>query len=349
MKLYQLDPITDGRWMELVQRHPSASVFHSAYWLQTLRATYGYEPIVFTTSLPNCPLQNGIVFCQIRSWVTGRRLVSLPFSDHCEPLCDSQSDLNFVIRYLQASLEPQRWQYLELRPVSDKFESIGPGVTLQPAAQYALHILDLQANLSNIFEGFDKDSVQRRIHRAERAGLREERGDSKELLDAFYKLFVMTRARHSLPPIPYAFFRNLIKTKPGLATIRVAYTDSIPLASILTLHFKDSVYYKYGCSDRKNKGLAATPWLLWRAIQDAKSGGATAFDLGRTDKSNSGLLMFKNHWVPASTRLTYWKYPGGASFDSVQGWKMRLAKRAFSRMPHGVLTFVGRALYRHIG
>src|SRR5882672_988194 len=110
MKLYQLDPVTDGRWMELVQRHPSASVFHSEYWLRTLRATYGYEPIVFTTSPPNSPLQNGIAFCQIKSWVTGRRLVSLPFSDHCEPLCDSPSDLEFVIRYLQASLEPQGWQ-----------------------------------------------------------------------------------------------------------------------------------------------------------------------------------------------------------------------------------------------
>ncbi len=335
--------------MELVLRHPSASVFHSAHWLRTLRATYGYEPIVFTTSPPNSPLQNGIVFCQVKSWVTGRRLVSLPFSDHCEPLCDSPGDLDFVIRYLQASLEPQGWRYLELRPVSDKFASIGAGVKLQPAAQYALHVLDLQADLPSIFEGFDKDSVQRRIRRAERAGLREESGDSKKLLDAFYKLFVMTRARHALPPIPYSFFRNLIPTKTGLVTIRVAFRDSLPLAAILTLHFKNAVYYKYGCSDRKNKGLAATPWLLWRAIQDAKSSGATAFDLGRTDRNNSGLLMFKNHWVPASTRLTYWKYPGGTAFDSMQGWKMRLAKRTFSRLPHGILTLVGRALYRHIG
>ena len=349
MRLYQLDPITDTRWMDLVNRHPSASVFHSTPWLKALQATYGYQPVVFTTSPPNCALSNGIVFCRIKSWITGRRLVSLPFSDHCEPLCDSPADLEFLIRYLQANLEPQGWRYLELRPVNQKLGSIGAGVMLQPAAEYALHILDLQPATENIFEKFDKDSVQRRIRRAERAGLQEESGDSANLLNTFYELFVMTRARHLLPPIPKAFFRNLIRDKNGLVTIRVAFKDGIPLASILTLHFKNTVYYKYGCSDRKNKGLAATPWLLWRAIQDAKSNGAATFDLGRTDRLNSGLLMFKNNWVRASAQLTYWKYPAGGALDSMDGWKMKFAKRIFARMPHGLLKIVGKVLYRHIG
>src|SRR5215467_14482639 len=85
---YQLDPIKDLRWAALVEKHPHASVFHSVAWLQALRNTYGYEPVVFTTSPPHAELTNAMVFCRIESWLTGRRLVSLPFSDHCEPLCD---------------------------------------------------------------------------------------------------------------------------------------------------------------------------------------------------------------------------------------------------------------------
>ena len=73
----------------LVERHPKASVFHTPAWLQALRWTYGDEPVVFTTSPPTAELTNGVVFCRVKSWLTGRRLISLPFSDHCEPLCDS--------------------------------------------------------------------------------------------------------------------------------------------------------------------------------------------------------------------------------------------------------------------
>src|ERR1700719_16804 len=104
---YQLDPTQDLRWAELVRRHPKASAFHAVAWLQALRRTYGYEPVVFTTSPPTGELKNGLVFCCINSWLTGRRLVSLPFSDHCEPLCDSAEDDDFLIRYLQAALDHQ--------------------------------------------------------------------------------------------------------------------------------------------------------------------------------------------------------------------------------------------------
>ena len=74
---------------EFISRHESASVFHSPPWLEAVRRTYGYTPVVYTTSPPSSPLSNGIVLCQIDSWLTGRRMVSVPFSDHCEPLLDS--------------------------------------------------------------------------------------------------------------------------------------------------------------------------------------------------------------------------------------------------------------------
>jgi hypothetical protein len=76
MRFYQVDPTKDVRWAQLVDRHPRASVFHTVGWLQALRRTYGYEPVVFTTSSPTGDLENGLVFCRIKSWLTGRRLVS---------------------------------------------------------------------------------------------------------------------------------------------------------------------------------------------------------------------------------------------------------------------------------
>jgi hypothetical protein len=346
---YQLDPTQDPRWAELVEKHAKASVFHTVAWLQALRRTYEYEPVVFTTSPPTGELKNGWVFCRINSWLTGRRLVSLPFSDHCEPLCDSAEDVNFMIRYLQTTLEHQKWKYLEIRPVHRNFGQMDDGIGFLPSATYSLHTLDLRPDLDEVFRSFDKDSVQRRIQRAERAGLVEKCGRSDDLLREFYALFLITRRRHRLPPTPYAWFQNLVHFQDKALEIRLAYRDKTPVAAILTLRFKDAVYYKYGCSDAQFNKFGATPWLLWRVIAASKSSGVKEFDLGRTQEDNPGLLAFKNHWVSQPRRLVYWKFPNASSLDSIDGWKFKMAKYVFPCLPDRLVKMTGKLIYRHIG
>jgi Acetyltransferase (GNAT) domain len=349
MTFYQIDPAQDPRWAELLERHSSASVFHTAGWLKALRDTYGYEPVAFTTSSPAAELNNALVFCAVKSWITGRRLVSLPFSDHCEPLCDSAEDLEILIRHVQTIMGDRKWKYLELRPINGNFCHSVQGIGLQPSAAYFLHLLDLHPDLDRLFRTLDKDSVQRRIHRARRAGLVERRGRSDDLLDDFYGLFVITRGRQHLPPTPYAWFRNLIRCLGEALEIRVAYEDAVPVAAILTLRFKDVVYYKYGCSDAGYNRLGATPWLLWNAIAAARSRGAVKFDMGRTHGADTGLLAFKNHWVPHPERMVYWTFPHTSPFTSSSGPELKLSKLIFSYLPNRLLTVTGKLIYRHIG
>ena len=349
MRIYQLDPIKDLRWSDFIARHVHSSVFHSVSWLEALRRTYTYQPVVFTTSSPSDELSNGLLFCRVHSWITGKRLVSVPFADHCEPLCDSKDDLAFLIRYLQSCMEHERLRYLEVRPVSGNFAETSETTAFRPFAVYYLHILDLRQEQDRLFESFDKDSVQRRIRRAERAGLIEKNGRSEDLLLDFYKLFVKTRGRHHLPPSPYSWFRNLAQCSGEAVDVRVAYRANAPAAAILTLSFRDVVYYKYGCSDAQFNTLGTMPWLLWKAIAGAKACGASHFDLGRTEEQNVGLLAFKNHWVSQPQRLVYWRFPETAFLESANRWKLDLAKRVFSVMPSRLRTMAGSIMYRHIG
>jgi hypothetical protein len=100
MTAYTLDPLTDRRWLDLLRRHPLASVFHSSEWLSALQRTYNYEPVVVTTCPPESELTNGVVFCRIDSLLTGSRWVSVPFSDYCEPLAGSRAELAGVLSAL---------------------------------------------------------------------------------------------------------------------------------------------------------------------------------------------------------------------------------------------------------
>jgi len=346
---HQFDPIHDPRWTAFVEKHPKASVFHAVAWLQALRRTYGYKPVAFTTSPPTGELMNGIVFCVVNSWLTGCRLVSLPFSDHCEPLFDSTESLSFLIRSLQTALEHQEWKYLEIRPINFDLGQTEDAAGFLPSATYFLHTIDLGPDLDEVFRSLDKDSVQRRIQRAERAGLTENCGRSEELLKEFYALFVLTRGRHHVPPSPYVWFQNLIHFQSQALEIRLAYKDETPIAGILTLRFKDVVYYKYGCSDARFNKFGATPWLFWKAITAAKSTGAKKFDMGRTQQDNPGLLAFKNHWAPHPKRLVYWRYPYHSTRDPASSWQWKLARRAFAFVPNRLLTVLGRWIYRHVG
>jgi len=349
MDLYQIDPVADPRWSEFLKKHPSASVFHTAGWLEALRRTYDYEPITYTSSPPGGEIRNGLVFCRVDSWLTGRRLVSLPFSDHCEPLFGSPEELDLFVERLQAEVKTQALKYLEVRPIHESLYRSGAMPGFRPTSRYQLHVIDLRPDLHQIRQGFHKDSILRRIQRAERAGLTEKSGRSDVLLNDFYGLLVLTRARHHLPPQPYEWFRSLVDCLGDALEIRLAYKDKAPVAAILTLRFKDVALYKYGCSDLNFKSIGAMPLLLWRAIEHAKSTGAREFSLGRSEENNAGLITFKNHWTQHATPIIYWRYPGPASMKLTESWKVTVVKRVFAGMPNRVLTASGRFIYRHIG
>jgi hypothetical protein len=349
IQLYQIDPVRDPRWPEFLERHPDASIFHTSGWLEALRRAYSYEPVAYTSAPPGREIRNGLVFCGINSWLTGRRMVSLPFSDHCEPLFDSAEELDVFLRRLQSEIDIPAQKYIEIRPINGSFFQSEGHSGFRPARRYQLHRLDLRPDLHQIRETFHKDSVLRRIRRAERAGLIEKTGRSDALLNDFYRLLVVTRARHDLPPQPYEWFHNLIECTGDALEIRVAYKDKTPLAAILTLRFKDLALYKYGGSDTEYKNLGAMPLLLWRAIEHAKSTGAHEFSLGRSDEDNAGLIAFKNHWTQHATSLVYWRSPGPPALKSSDDWKVRMAKRVFSVMPKQALPVAGKLIYRHIG
>jgi CelD/BcsL family acetyltransferase involved in cellulose biosynthesis len=337
-----LDPLADVRWDRLLERHPGASVFHSRGWLEALKRTYGYAPVVLTTTPGRTPLENGLALCRVRTWAS-RRLVSVPFSDHCDPLVDRPDDLSAMLAFLRMELKAGRWGSLEVRPRHVALSGMARG------ASYYLHVLDLARPAEQIFKGFHASSTQRAIRRAEREGVTYEAGNSEALLLRFYGLLRLTRRRHGLPPQPLVWFRNLVTyLRDGLA-IHVASKDGQPIASILTLSFKKTMVYKYGGSDARYHRLGGMPFLFWRAIQQANARGIEELDLGRSDVDQPGLIAFKDHLGATRSALTYYTYPERRKNAVHDGALSRMARRTFALLPDAALDLTGRLLYKHLG
>jgi len=344
-----VDPLCDPRWSEFIERHPHASVFHSAGWLEALRRTYGYEPLVVTTSGTDEPLSNGIVLCRVRSWATGSRLVSLPFSDHCDPLVDDTRDLEVLIAFLKAEVENGRCRYLEMRPLKGINSGIPERMHLKKDEAYCIHQLDLSLSLDELYHKCHKSCVQRKIRKAKREGLLYEDGRSEELLSKFYKLLLRTRRRHQLPPQSMVWFRNLVDCLGEGLKVRVVSKGGQPIAGIITTHFRDTGVYKYGCSDARYHNLGGMFLLMWHAIQDAKAAGARCFDFGRSNQENEGLITFKEHWGSTKIPLPYLLYPAGFNTEVQSAWKRWLIQKTCAYLPDPLLETVGTVLYRHVG
>jgi Acetyltransferase (GNAT) domain len=344
--VYAVDPLRDIRWSELIAGHPNASVFHTCGWLGALQATYGYIPVALTTSAPNEHLTNAILFCAVSSWLTGSRFVSLPFSDHCEPLIECAEQFRTLYAHAEALRVREGRKYMELRSANPCLEF---GEEFSRASTYTLHRLDLRPSLDALHNGFHKDCIQRKISRAERESLTYEAGRSPMLLKQLYGLLQLTRSRQHLPPQPFEWFQNLVACMGSDVCIRIASKGCQPIAGIMTLNHGKKMVYKYGGSDARFNNLGATPMLFWRAIKDAKEAGAEELDLGRSDIDNPGLIAFKSRWSAECSTLTTWRTPAAVTSPSFEHLRARLAKEVCARLPDRALTLAGRLLYRHIG
>ena len=347
MTVHTFDPLRDSRWASLVRRHPHASVFHTSEWLRALQRTYGYQPIAFTTSSPETALDDGVVFCQVRSWLTGRRLVSLPFSDHCEPLVASSERFTAIAEHLRQVRTDGHWDYIELRPHSEVIAAT-PRITAKE--RYWLHRLDLRPSEEALFAAFQKDSIQRKVQRAERERLVYVEAHDENALRTFYELLQMTRRRHQLPPQPLEWFRNLAEAFGTSMKIRLARHRDRAIAAIVTLRHGDTMVYKYGASDEAFHPLGGMHLLLWKTIQEARSIGCTTLDLGRCDVDNEGLATFKDRWGATRSNMTYWQYAAhDVAAGALRKYAIQGVKRALDHAPAACRVAAGRFLYRHAG
>jgi CelD/BcsL family acetyltransferase involved in cellulose biosynthesis len=342
--VHQLDPLRDPRWKQFISTDPRSSVFHSVGWLKALQATYGYEPAVFTGAAPGGTFTNALVFCRVKSWLTGKRLVSLPFSDHCEPLVESVEQLTALLAPARKELAEGQIKYIDIRPLSLAFTE-----GIAEAESYFLHVLDLRPSVEELYKKLHGDSIRRKIQRAEREKLELEIGSSEAVLAEFYKLHIITRQRQQLPPHPLAWFRNVLACLGADAQIRIARKDGVAIASIFSVAHKQKMIYKYGCSDAHSHNLGGMQLVFWDLIRRAKEQGFVELDFGRSECSNTGLVTFKDRWGGQRQLIRYLRYPPRAAASDGNPLFMELGKKVFSRCPPGILRLAGNLLYPHVG
>lgn len=344
MDLQILNPLDIPNWDDLVLATGQASFFHSSAWARVLHESYGYKPIYFC-SFENGKLSSLMPVMQVNSWITGKRGVSLPFTDYCEPILQENLSSPELLDDIIRSGRQRGWKYFELR---------GNGLQLsdtQVSSSYLLHTLDLEREADKIFRTFRK-GTKSAIKKAEKEDIEIRICNSEESIIEFYKLNCITRKSHGLPPQPRGFFKNVYRhiLKSGLGIVILALYRGEPIAGAVFFHFGEKAMYKYGASKREYQDLRANNLIVWRAIKYYLEKGCNKFCFGRTERENEGLRTFKNGWGAEETVLEYYKYDMKRKAFQREDTAMNgLTNKVFAHTPIGILRLLGRLLYRHVG
>src|SRR5260370_3040508 len=84
--------LDDQEWLRLVQRSEDATAFHLPAWSLAVCETYGFPGFVLAVEGNGGRVVAGSPVIEVRDLLGRRRLVSLPFTDHCPPLIQEGTD-----------------------------------------------------------------------------------------------------------------------------------------------------------------------------------------------------------------------------------------------------------------
>ena len=339
-----IDPTQFPDWDSFLLRNNNQSFFHTSAWASVLKETYRYKPLYFA-QIERDELKMLIPFMEINSILTGKRGVSLPFSDLCKPFSGGKDILQETTSHVKDFGDRAGWRYAEWRD-EDYFSD-----AVRPYKIHYTHDINLSRPETELFSSL-RDSNRRSIRKAIKEGVSIKISNALDAVKSFYRLNCITRKRHGLPPQPYSFFSNIFKhiIQKGDGFVISAFHSGHILAASVFFHFGSVAVYKYGASDMKHQYLRPNNLIMWEAMKWFKSRGTVSLNLGRTELDNPGLLKYKRLWGAGEGFVKYYRYDFNKHiFIQSRPNTIRYVNKLFSRIPTGVLRFIGSISYKHMG
>lgn len=333
------------------QQAKEASFYYNQEWLKLITNLYGYKFIPLLSTDTAGQVNGFLPLCAISSKLTGKRLVALPFSDHCPLLATDTTAANNLIEQALDLARRQKVRYLELRT--------GPNAVLSERSDlveenlYVRWLLplahDAQATWSQL-----RKPVQHQIKKSRKLGVQARIAEQREDVAHYYRLHLQTRSKkHGMPTQPAQFFYGLwdnFAAKDAMKLLLAEHEGNV-IAGMVLLASGTTVRYAYGASDERYLHLAPNNLLMWTAIEWGSEHGYQFLDMGRTARENEGLMEFKRRWGANEEPLSYYYHPAtdGLASTSEQSPKFRLLTNCWRRLPLGIAGPLGGHLYRHLG
>lgn len=293
-----VDTTSSPAWREFVKGWDS-DLFHSPAWHRVLRDTYGFEPRGYVLTGADGRIAAGVAACPIDD-LRGSRLVSMPFSDHCDPLVADPRHWRLLEEELRGSGVPVR-----IRSLRNRVPVEAGGFEQRSRARW--HGLDLGPDLERLWAGLHP-SARGKVRQAEKAGVKVSVARGPDELRGFFELHLGVRKRkYGLLAQPYRFFENVWREfmDAGQGALLLATAGDRLLAGTVLLVWRDRLYYKFSASAPGTLGVRPNDLLMWNVIRYGKERGLGLLDFGLSDWDQAGLVDFKRKFASSEGEIAF--------------------------------------------
>jgi FemAB-related protein (PEP-CTERM system-associated) len=315
-----------------VAAHPDATPFHLPQWGEAIARGCGQTSLTLLAERGG-RLVGLLPLTEIRSPLFGSALVSTGFGVDGGVLGEGAD-----------ALAAAAWALAEARGCASVELRGGPVPTGWERKQ-------------GLYHGFSRDlpdgeeAMLKAIPRKQRAEVRralgfDHRVDVGADLDTHYRVYAESVRNLGTPVFPRALFAAVLdRLDADVLTIRSA--GGTPLASVLSLYFRGTVFPYWGGGTRAARAARANELLYFALMRHAAARGCTRFDFGRS-KAGTGAFAYKKNWGFAPRPLVY-AVKGLARETNPLSPKYRLQVALWKQLPLWAANRLGPPIARGLG
>ena len=116
----------DSNLSTFIEEQAKGALSYIQVWLDLITRLYGYSAYPLIATNAGGDITGFLPLCSMRSPLTGRRLVALPFLDLCPLLAADETSANALIDQAIHLAQQQRVRYMELRTGSNNVLATRP-------------------------------------------------------------------------------------------------------------------------------------------------------------------------------------------------------------------------------
>ena len=303
MGINVVDKIDRDRWNAFVASSEMGHVFQSYEWGE-IKTAQGWQPIRLALE-EDGTIKAGASILRRRIPFINKSILYVPRGPIWDYTNKGLSESLFGA--LMEIAEESRAVFLKINPdiednerTSDFFLERGFTASKKTIMHQCTFRLDLRESLDDLLQQMES-RTRYAIRVSERKGVLISDTSPKEDLDTFYRLYLETFRRASIPPQPYKHFLDVwrVLVSKGLARIFLASYQGQVIAGAFNLMFGDKCWYLWGASRELHRDTNPNQALQWHIIQWAKEKSYHWYDLQgvpcQVEKGDpsGGIYLFK--------------------------------------------------------
>ena len=332
------DASDEERIDAFLDAHPEATPFHRPAWLRAVargcgQASHMLVAEAFGTVTGYLPLTH------VRSRLFGSALVSSGFAVGGGILASDGVSAGRLAAAAEALADELGCPSVELRG------GALPGDWRRSEGTYANFARELPAIGGDeaILKAIPRKQ-RAEVRRAMTLGLDAEVGRDTQ---PHYRVYSESVRNLGTPVFPRALFQAALDEYGEDADILTIYKGSQPVASVLSLYFRGTVFPYWGGGTAEARGLRANELMYYELMRHAARRGCTRFDFGRS-KFGTGAFSFKKNWGFEPEPLVYASYGAHRDTNPLSA-KYRLQVALWKKLPLGLANALGPQIARGLG